>query len=326
MNLVLRNKYVLVTGASGGLGREIARHLAADHGAHLILVARREDRLVELSAELKKAHGTECILVPADLTLAADHGAHLILVARREDRLVELSAELKKAHGTECILVPADLTLAADLDKVFDASVGAPALAAVVLNAGVTYFGDAIDQSDASIEALLQTNVTSVAKLAVRFGGYFRDKRAGAIQLVSSMAGFAAPVPGDVRGVEGVRHQPRPQPRLRAARHGRPRRRLRPRRHRHRDARDLRTLQRLQARRHRDHGRRHLRAVRGEGSRRGAGAQHPGRPERAPRRHDEIRPPRHRQRGRREDLREGAKVRQTSRTRRAQGPWFGSKT
>jgi uncharacterized protein len=152
MSLVLRNKYVLVTGASGGLGREIARHLAADHGAHLILVARREDRLVELSAELKKAHGTDCILVPADLTLAAD------------------------------------------LDKVFDASVGSPGLAAVVLNAGVTYFGDAIDQSDASIEALLQTNVTSVAKLAVRFGGYFRDKRAGAIQLVSSMAGFS-PLP-----------------------------------------------------------------------------------------------------------------------------------
>ncbi|MEX0937272.1 MAG: SDR family oxidoreductase [Pirellulales bacterium] len=42
----------IVTGASSGIGREIARQLAAA-GAHLLVVARREERLTELAEELR---------------------------------------------------------------------------------------------------------------------------------------------------------------------------------------------------------------------------------------------------------------------------------
>jgi Short-chain dehydrogenases of various substrate specificities len=54
----------LITGASSGIGRDIAKLLAA-RGYDLILVARRENLLVELKAELS---GVDVTVVPADLT------------------------------------------------------------------------------------------------------------------------------------------------------------------------------------------------------------------------------------------------------------------
>jgi uncharacterized protein len=65
-----RQPVVLITGASAGLGREIARVLVAQNkvGA-LVLTARRGDRLDELASELqKKSHlGLQVLTVAADL-------------------------------------------------------------------------------------------------------------------------------------------------------------------------------------------------------------------------------------------------------------------
>ncbi|MGH2707640.1 MAG: SDR family NAD(P)-dependent oxidoreductase, partial [Actinomycetota bacterium] len=57
----------LVTGASGGIGREIARILARE-GFSVVLVARRGQELEKLASELREQHGVKAWAVPADLT------------------------------------------------------------------------------------------------------------------------------------------------------------------------------------------------------------------------------------------------------------------
>lgn len=57
----------LITGASSGIGAELARLFAAD-GDDLVLVARREERLRELATEAEEEHGVTATVVPMDLT------------------------------------------------------------------------------------------------------------------------------------------------------------------------------------------------------------------------------------------------------------------
>jgi short-subunit dehydrogenase len=59
--------WAVVTGASDGIGRAFAKHLAS-FGLNLVLVARRKDALSDLAKELNAAHGVECRVIPADLS------------------------------------------------------------------------------------------------------------------------------------------------------------------------------------------------------------------------------------------------------------------
>lgn len=147
MKFSLAGKYTLVTGASSGLGAEIARHIAKDHKGNLILVARRRDRLEALAAELTAAHGIEAHCITADMTRPDE-------VARAYDEAVRD----REVH-------------------------------AAVLNAGITYFGPALDLDTEGFEQMLATNVTSVVALTQRFVRHMLPRRDGAVMIVSSLAG-----------------------------------------------------------------------------------------------------------------------------------------
>ncbi|OJT16712.1 short-chain dehydrogenase [Archangium sp. Cb G35] len=65
-NMVRATRYAVVTGASSGIGRELASLLARE-GYALVLVARRTGPMQELADQLQQAHGVPSVVLGADL-------------------------------------------------------------------------------------------------------------------------------------------------------------------------------------------------------------------------------------------------------------------
>ncbi|MBS0411508.1 MAG: SDR family oxidoreductase [Proteobacteria bacterium] len=83
-------RLALITGASAGIGAAFAR-LYARHGYDLAITARRENRLRELSDDIRLSHGVEVLVIPADLADPAAPDAILAEIAangRSVDALV----------------------------------------------------------------------------------------------------------------------------------------------------------------------------------------------------------------------------------------------
>jgi 3-oxoacyl-[acyl-carrier protein] reductase len=75
MDLELRGRNCLVTGASAGIGAGIARVLAAE-GARLAVTARRADRLATLADEIARGGGERPVVIAGDITTV--DGVHRI--------------------------------------------------------------------------------------------------------------------------------------------------------------------------------------------------------------------------------------------------------
>jgi uncharacterized protein len=106
MNRLMRQygPWAVVTGASEGIGREMAVYLAQS-GLTLVLVARREDRLRELATELQKLHGGSHRVVAADLGEAV--GVRALVEATRDLDVGLLVAAA--GFGTSGNFIEADL-------------------------------------------------------------------------------------------------------------------------------------------------------------------------------------------------------------------------
>jgi NADP-dependent 3-hydroxy acid dehydrogenase YdfG len=95
------NAIAVVTGASSGIGAATGRRLATE-GFHVVLAARRVDRLAELTKEITDGGG-RATMVPADVTSAADVRALAMAVSRLDGRLELLVNNAGGARGGDPI-------------------------------------------------------------------------------------------------------------------------------------------------------------------------------------------------------------------------------
>ncbi|HEY8527349.1 MAG TPA: SDR family oxidoreductase [Acidimicrobiales bacterium] len=143
----------LITGASAGIGREMARQLAAQ-GTHIVAVARDKARLEDLAREVAEAgHGVEVEVLPADLTDPAQ-------LAAVESRL----AETGESGGR-----PIDL---------------------LVNNAGFGTYGSFVELDRDGEEREIRLNVVAVVRLTHAALGPMIARGRGTVINVSSVAGL----------------------------------------------------------------------------------------------------------------------------------------
>lgn len=113
-----RKSTALITGASAGIGRELAK-VFAEHGHDLILVARSKNKLDALARELSASYGIRATVIPKDLTEPGAPKSLFVSVRRRKlsvDILVNDAGVLE--HGEFVKMKPQRLTEIIQLNAV----------------------------------------------------------------------------------------------------------------------------------------------------------------------------------------------------------------
>ncbi len=106
LELGLKDRVAIITGASDGLGRATAEKLAAE-GCKVAICARREPHLRAVAESIASATGAEVLAVPADVSKAADI-----------ERFVE--AAVDRFGGVDIAVNNAGKSAAASLEEVDD--------------------------------------------------------------------------------------------------------------------------------------------------------------------------------------------------------------
>jgi 3-hydroxy acid dehydrogenase / malonic semialdehyde reductase len=102
MPYALKNKWILITGASSGFGAAAARAFAAQ-GAKLLLGARRVDRLAQVNAEALQSGATESLYHSLDVASTASVSDFFKWAAARTNRLDVLINNAGGAHGLDTV-------------------------------------------------------------------------------------------------------------------------------------------------------------------------------------------------------------------------------
>ena len=116
----LTGRVAVISGASSGLGRQMAKAFAAQ-GASVVVLARRIERLEELKAELE-AKGTKCLAIKCDVTSTEDINNAARITKEtfgKVDILVNCAGSSKDKGVLDMADDEWDFTIATDLTSVF---------------------------------------------------------------------------------------------------------------------------------------------------------------------------------------------------------------
>lgn len=117
----LKNRVAVVSGASSGLGQQMALALARQ-GASLVIMARRVERLEEFKPKLKKAGAKEVLAIKCDVTSTEDIDAAAKKVEKKfgkVDILLNCAGASKDKGVLEMTDDEWDFTIATDETSVF---------------------------------------------------------------------------------------------------------------------------------------------------------------------------------------------------------------
>ena len=106
MDLGLKGKVAVITGASVGIGLAVAEGLAAE-GAHIVMAARTEDRLKKEARRIAKVHGVKTLAVACDVGTAAGCDA-LVAATQRKFKGTDILINNAGTGSNETILQAPD--------------------------------------------------------------------------------------------------------------------------------------------------------------------------------------------------------------------------
>lgn len=191
-------KVVVITGASSGLGKQMAEGFAAVH-ANLALLARRVERLEALAEELKKEYGVDVLPVKCDVT---DNESIAAAVKAVKDHFGHAEVLVNDAGGEKGTGTPLldykdgdwDFTLNLDLTSIFKVTKGFGNLMKESMAAGKQSYGRIINI--ASIYGIVGNTALPTIAYHTTKGGVVNFTRGAAAELATSGITVNAICPG----------------------------------------------------------------------------------------------------------------------------------
>ena len=103
--MLLKNKNILITGATDGIGAQISK-LYSSHGANIILLGRNEEKLNKIYDDIIENTNTKPLILECDLNQISDNGAKEVADAISDEYgvlhgLIHNAAELGKLTSLE---------------------------------------------------------------------------------------------------------------------------------------------------------------------------------------------------------------------------------